>query len=60
MILPGAEIGEGSIVVARSIVSGVVAPNTVVAGNPARRVSKLASAPAEGASPAAVAVAQTS
>jgi acetyltransferase-like isoleucine patch superfamily enzyme len=45
MILPGAEIGEGSIVAARSIVSGVVAPNTVVAGNPARRVSTLTPAP---------------
>lgn len=41
MILPGTEIGEGSIIAARSIVSGVVAPNTVVAGNPARRVSTL-------------------
>ena len=41
LILPGTEIGEGSIVAARSIVSGVVAPKTVVAGNPARRVSTL-------------------
>jgi acetyltransferase-like isoleucine patch superfamily enzyme len=49
MILPGTEIGEGSIIVARSIVSGLVAPNTVVAGNPARRVSTLKPAVAEGA-----------
>lgn len=41
MLLPGAEIGEGSIVAARSIVSGVVAPYTIVAGSPARRVGTL-------------------
>ncbi|MGA8279009.1 MAG: acyltransferase [Rhodanobacteraceae bacterium] len=41
LILPGSEIGEGSIIAARSIVSGVVAPYTVVAGNPARRVGNL-------------------
>lgn len=41
MILPGVEIGEGSIIAARSIVAATVAPNTVVAGNPARRVSTL-------------------
>lgn len=41
LILPGAEIGEGSIVAARSVVSGVVAPYTVVAGNPARRIGNL-------------------
>ncbi len=41
MILPGAVIGEGCIIAANSIVSGVVAPNTVIAGNPARRVSVL-------------------
>ncbi|MCB1571661.1 MAG: acyltransferase [Xanthomonadales bacterium] len=49
MILPGAEIGEGSIIVARSIVSGTVAPNTVVAGSPARRVGTLT--PASAAAP---------
>lgn len=42
LILPGAEIGEGSIVAARAVVSGPVAPYTVVAGNPARRVGTLA------------------
>ncbi|MFA7322182.1 MAG: acyltransferase [Dokdonella sp.] len=41
MILPGTTIGEGCIIAANSIVSGAVAPNTVVAGNPARRVSVL-------------------
>lgn len=41
LILPGSEIGEGSIVAARSVVSGVVAPYTVVAGNPARRIGTL-------------------
>ena len=41
LILPGTEIGEGSIIAARSVVSGVVAPYTVVAGNPARRVGNL-------------------
>lgn len=41
MILPGVEIGEGSIVTARSIVSTAVAPYTVVAGSPARRVGVL-------------------
>jgi acetyltransferase-like isoleucine patch superfamily enzyme len=41
LILPGAEIGEGSIVAARSVVSGAVAPYTVVAGNPARRIGNL-------------------
>lgn len=42
MLLPGTEIGEGSIVAAHAIVSGVVAPYTIVAGNPARRVGTLA------------------
>jgi acetyltransferase-like isoleucine patch superfamily enzyme len=41
MILPGVEIGEGSIITARSIVSTNVAPYTVVAGSPARRVGVL-------------------
>jgi acetyltransferase-like isoleucine patch superfamily enzyme len=41
LILPGADIGEGSIVSARAVVSGVVPPYTVVAGNPARRIGTL-------------------
>lgn len=46
VILPGAEIGEGSVVAAMSVVSSTVAPNTVVAGNPARRVANLTPADA--------------
>lgn len=38
LLLPGAEIGEGSIVAANAVVSGPVAAYTIVAGNPARRV----------------------
>lgn len=49
LILPGSEIGEGSIVAARSVVSGSVAPNTIVAGNPARRVGTLPTAQGESA-----------
>lgn len=41
LVLPGTELGEGSIVAARSVVSGVVAPYTIVAGNPARRIGTL-------------------
>ena len=49
-ILPGTQIGEGSIVAALSVVSGVVQPYTVVAGNPARRIGKL-TPPADAAMP---------
>ena len=45
MVLPGTEIGEGSIVAARSVVSGTVPPYTVVAGNPARRIGTLTPPP---------------
>ncbi|HRN61333.1 MAG TPA: acyltransferase [Luteimonas sp.] len=45
LVLPGTEIGEGSIVAARSVVSGTVAPYTVVAGNPARRIGTLTPPP---------------
>jgi acetyltransferase-like isoleucine patch superfamily enzyme len=38
LVMPGTEIGEGAIVSAHSVVSGVVAPYTIVAGNPARRI----------------------
>lgn len=41
VILPGAQIGEGSIVAALSVVSSAVQAYTVVAGNPARRIGKL-------------------
>lgn len=45
LVLPGSEIGEGSIVAARSVVSGIVPPYTVVAGNPARRIGTLTPPP---------------
>jgi acetyltransferase-like isoleucine patch superfamily enzyme len=40
-ILPGVNIGEGSVVGARSVVDQDVPPYTVVAGNPARVIRKL-------------------
>ncbi|MDE6017512.1 MAG: acetyltransferase [Muribaculaceae bacterium] len=36
IIMPGSEIGDGSIVGAHSIVSGIVPTNSIVAGSPAR------------------------
>lgn len=38
LILSGTEIGDGAVVGARTVVSGVVAPYSVVAGNPMRFV----------------------
>ena len=38
LILPGATIGHGAIVGAGAVVAGQVAPYTIVAGNPARRI----------------------
>ncbi len=38
MILKGAEIGQGSVIGARAVVTGVVPRNCVAAGNPARVV----------------------
>jgi acetyltransferase-like isoleucine patch superfamily enzyme len=40
-VLPGVNIGEGSIVGARSVVAEDVPPYTVVAGNPARVIRQL-------------------
>ena len=40
LILPGVHIGDGAIIGANSVVSGDVAPYTVVAGNPARLIRK--------------------
>jgi len=37
-VLPGVAIGEGSVVAARSVVARDVAPWSVVAGNPARKI----------------------
>ncbi len=41
IIYPGVTIGENSVVSAGSVVMSSVPPNTVVAGNPARRVASL-------------------
>ena len=41
-ILKGVTIGEGAVVAARSVVTRDVEPYTVVAGNPARTIRKLA------------------
>jgi maltose O-acetyltransferase len=40
-ILPGTTIGDGAIVSAGALVSGTVAPNTVVGGVPARFIRNL-------------------
>jgi acetyltransferase-like isoleucine patch superfamily enzyme len=42
VIFPGVTIGEGSIVSAAAVVTADVPPNSVVAGNPARRIGTLA------------------
>jgi acetyltransferase-like isoleucine patch superfamily enzyme len=41
-ILPGVEIGEGSIVSAGSVVSKSIPPFTVASGNPAKVVADIA------------------
>ena len=45
LVMPGTDIGEGSIISAQSVVSGVIHPYTVVAGNPARRIGMLVPPP---------------
>lgn len=40
-IFPGVTVGEGSVISAAAVVMSDVLPYTVVAGNPARRVSAL-------------------
>lgn len=40
-ILPGVTVGENAIVGAGSVVTKDVAPNTIVAGNPARLIRKI-------------------
>lgn len=40
-ILPGVTIGENAVVGAASVVTKDVAPNTVVAGNPAKVIKTL-------------------
>lgn len=49
LIMPGTEIGEGAIVSAHAVVSGKVAPFSIVAGNPARRIGMLEPARANAA-----------
>ena len=46
LVFPGATIGEGSVISAGSVVMSDVAPYTVVAGNPARKVAVLTPPPA--------------
>lgn len=41
LVMPGTEIGEGAIVSAHAVVSGKVAPYSIVAGNPARRIGMV-------------------
>jgi maltose O-acetyltransferase len=41
LILPGASIGDDSVVAARSVVLGEVAPRSLVMGSPARQVRRL-------------------
>ena len=38
LLLPGVKVGDGAIVVARSVVTGDVPPYAVVGGNPAKVV----------------------
>lgn len=37
---PGVTIGDGSIIAARSVVMKDVAPKTIIAGNPARKIGE--------------------
>lgn len=45
IVFPGVSIGEGSVVSAGSVVLSDVPANTIVAGNPARRIGNLTNAP---------------
>ncbi len=40
-ILPGVTVGENAVVGAGSVVTHDVAPNTIVAGNPARLIREI-------------------
>lgn len=53
LLMPGTEIGQGAIVSAHAVVSGKVAPYSIVAGNPARRIGMVGpAAPATAAAAA--------
>ena len=41
VVLPGSRIGEGSIIMANSVVNGEIPPNCIAAGNPAKVIKKL-------------------
>jgi acetyltransferase-like isoleucine patch superfamily enzyme len=45
LVLPGVNIGAGSVVAAHSVVAHNVPPNTLVGGYPARRIRSLAHQP---------------
>ena len=45
VILPGVTIGEGAVIGAGSVVTKDVAPMTIVAGNPAKPIRKIAQTP---------------
>ncbi|MGY0611417.1 MULTISPECIES: acyltransferase [unclassified Luteimonas] len=54
LVMPGTEIGEGAIVSAHAVVSGKIAPYSIVAGNPARRIGMVQQPGTAAAAPAAV------
>jgi acetyltransferase-like isoleucine patch superfamily enzyme len=58
VLAPGVRVGQGSIVAAKSVVLTDVAPNTVVMGNPARRILQLKPSAASSASTTAAAPAE--
>lgn len=40
VVIPGARIGSGAVIAANSVVRGVVPPNAIMAGSPARQVGE--------------------
>jgi acetyltransferase-like isoleucine patch superfamily enzyme len=59
IVFPGVTIGAGSVVAAGSVVMSNIPPNTVVAGNPARRIASLKSSDARDDQPRSSAAAET-